>query len=113
MSYSEFCEIMKQEKQNSKNDLVSAFKKIDVNNDRFISFSELKKALTMVGSISATYIPPPANFEYLKAELMLIKTNETLQRWLHTIVEVLVSSALAVHSVSRKSCLIIISVISC
>ena len=59
MSYSEFCEIMKQEKQNSKNDLVSAFKKIDVNNDGFISFSELKKALTMVGGISATYIPPP------------------------------------------------------
>jgi Ca2+-binding EF-hand superfamily protein len=48
MSYSEFCEIMKQEKQNSKNDLVSAFKKMDINNDGFISFSELKKALTMV-----------------------------------------------------------------
>ena len=60
MSYSEFCETMKQEKQNSKNDLVSAFKKIDVNNDGFISFSELKKALTMVGGISATYTPPPA-----------------------------------------------------
>lgn len=49
MSYSEFCQIMKREKQNSKNDLVSAFKKMDINNDGFISFSELKKALTMVG----------------------------------------------------------------
>ena len=48
MSYSEFCEIMKEEKQNNKNDLVTAFKKMDMNNDGFISFSELKKALTMV-----------------------------------------------------------------
>ena len=48
MSYSEFCGIMKQEKHNSKNDLVSAFKKMDINNDGFISFSELKRALTMV-----------------------------------------------------------------
>ncbi|CAB4011793.1 EF-hand calcium-binding domain-containing 7-like [Paramuricea clavata] len=49
ISYSEFCEIMKQEKQNSKNDLVYAFKKMDINDDGFISFSELKKALTMYG----------------------------------------------------------------
>ena len=39
---------MKKEKQNTKNDLVSAFKKMDVSGDGFISFEELKKALTMV-----------------------------------------------------------------
>ncbi|XP_028403666.1 EF-hand calcium-binding domain-containing protein 7-like isoform X2 [Dendronephthya gigantea] len=40
---------MKQERHNSKKDLVLAFKKMDINNDGFISFSELKKALTMYG----------------------------------------------------------------
>ena len=50
---------MKQEKQNSKNDLVSAFKKMDINNDGFISFSELKTALTMVGVISAIFLSIP------------------------------------------------------
>lgn len=49
ISYSEFCDIMKKEKQNTKNDLVSAFKKMDVSGDGFISFEELKKALTMYG----------------------------------------------------------------
>lgn len=48
MSFIEFCEVMKQEKPSSKNELLSAFKKMDLNADGFISFSELKKALTMV-----------------------------------------------------------------
>lgn len=49
ISYSEFCDIMKKEIPNTKNDLVLAFKKMDINGDGFISFCELKKALTMYG----------------------------------------------------------------
>lgn len=39
---------MKQEKQNTKNELLSAFKKMDINGDGFISLSELKKTLSTV-----------------------------------------------------------------
>ena len=65
ISYSEFCEIMKQEKQNSKNDLVYAFKKMDINDDGFISFSELKKALTMVNIIVTACNSPGASCSIL------------------------------------------------
>ena len=56
ISYSEFCDIMKKEKPNTKNDLVLAFKKMDINGDGFISFCELKKALTMVCIFPYIYI---------------------------------------------------------
>lgn len=49
VSYSEFCDIMRKVKPNTKNDLVLAFKKMDINGDGLISFGELKKALTMYG----------------------------------------------------------------
>ncbi|XP_046844495.1 EF-hand calcium-binding domain-containing protein 7-like [Xenia sp. Carnegie-2017] len=49
ISYSKFCAIMKQEKQNTKNELLSAFKKMDINGDGFISLSELKKTLSTRG----------------------------------------------------------------
>jgi Ca2+-binding EF-hand superfamily protein len=56
---------MKQEKQNSKNDLVYAFKKMDINDDGFISFSELKKALTMVNIIVTACNSPGASCSIL------------------------------------------------
>ena len=56
ISYSEFCDIMKKEIPNTKNDLVLAFKKMDINGDGFISFCELKKALTMVCIFPYIYI---------------------------------------------------------
>ncbi|KAK3727872.1 hypothetical protein QZH41_010599, partial [Actinostola sp. cb2023] len=49
ISYNEFCDIMQKEKPTSKETLLRAFKKIDVNGDGYITFDELSMLLTMRG----------------------------------------------------------------
>lgn len=48
LNFDDFCEILKSEKKTEESDLLRAFKKMDVNGDGYISFSELEKALTTV-----------------------------------------------------------------
>ncbi|XP_071397135.1 EF-hand calcium-binding domain-containing protein 7 [Centroberyx affinis] len=49
LNFDDFCEILKCEKQTEENELMRAFKKMDVNGDGYISHSELEKALTTRG----------------------------------------------------------------
>jgi len=48
-TFQQYCSIVKQEKTPNKRDLLKAFKKIDVNNDGFITHDELFKILTKRG----------------------------------------------------------------
>jgi Ca2+-binding EF-hand superfamily protein len=48
ISYNNFCDIMRKEKPTSREALLKAFKKIDVNGDGYITYEELSKLLTMV-----------------------------------------------------------------
>lgn len=48
MSFGEFCDVLHHERPQTAEDLVSAFKKIDINGDGFITHSELKRVLTKV-----------------------------------------------------------------
>ncbi|EDO42554.1 predicted protein [Nematostella vectensis] len=49
ITYNDFCDIMRKERPTSKETLLKAFKKIDVNGDGFITFDELFKMLTTKG----------------------------------------------------------------
>ncbi|XP_078074531.1 EF-hand calcium-binding domain-containing protein 7 [Mustelus asterias] len=49
LNFDDFCEIMKDEKLTSRNELMKAFKKIDLNNDGYITHEELYKVLTTKG----------------------------------------------------------------
>nr|CAB3241259.1 EF-hand calcium-binding domain-containing protein 7-like [Phallusia mammillata] len=49
VTFSEFCKLAKEMKSTSKNQLITAFKKIDINGDGFISESELYRVLTSKG----------------------------------------------------------------
>eukprot|EP00794_Sanderia_malayensis_P007928 gene7928-8783_t len=49
LSYYQFCNILKQEQPASKSELLRAFKKIDINNDGFITHNELINVLTKNG----------------------------------------------------------------
>lgn len=51
ISYAQFCEICKKEPITTEDELMKAFKKIDINGDGFISHSELKKVMTTVRCI--------------------------------------------------------------
>lgn len=48
LNFDDFCEILKCEKKTEESELLRAFKKMDVNGDGYVSFSELEKALTTV-----------------------------------------------------------------
>lgn len=48
-TFAQFCSILKQEKKTSRDDLIKAFKKIDCNNDGFITHDELLAVLTKRG----------------------------------------------------------------
>ncbi|XP_072367243.1 EF-hand calcium-binding domain-containing protein 7 isoform X1 [Scyliorhinus torazame] len=49
LNFDDFCEIMKNEKLTGKNELMKAFKKLDLNNDGYITHEELYKVLTTKG----------------------------------------------------------------
>lgn len=48
LNFDDFCEILKCEKKTEESELLRAFKKMDVNGDGYVSFSELEKVLTIV-----------------------------------------------------------------
>ncbi|KAM3876198.1 EF-hand calcium-binding domain-containing protein 7 [Diretmus argenteus] len=54
LNFDDFCEILKCEKQTEDNELMRAFKKLDVNGDGYISHSELAKVLTTRGEKMTT-----------------------------------------------------------
>ncbi|XP_067893425.1 EF-hand calcium-binding domain-containing protein 7 isoform X2 [Heterodontus francisci] len=49
LNFDDFCEILKNEKPTGKNELMKAFKKLDLNNDGYITHEELYKVLTTKG----------------------------------------------------------------
>ncbi|XP_048394863.2 EF-hand calcium-binding domain-containing protein 7 isoform X2 [Stegostoma tigrinum] len=49
LNFDDFCEILKNEKLTGKNELMKAFKKLDLNNDGYITHEELFKILTTNG----------------------------------------------------------------
>ena len=49
MSYEQFCLVMKREHKTTMRDLMSSFRKIDLNGDGYITAEELHKVLTKVG----------------------------------------------------------------
>ncbi|XP_078417440.1 EF-hand calcium-binding domain-containing protein 7 [Cetorhinus maximus] len=49
LNFDDFCEILKNEKLTGKNELMKAFKKLDLNNDGYIMHEELYKVLTTKG----------------------------------------------------------------
>lgn len=49
LNFDDFCEILKKEKPIDKNELMKAFRKMDLNNDGFITQEELYKVLTTKG----------------------------------------------------------------
>jgi len=48
LSFDDFCEICRKEPATTEEDLMRAFRKVDINGDGFISNSELRKMLTTV-----------------------------------------------------------------
>jgi len=48
LTFDDFCDICRKEPATTEEDLIRAFRKIDVNGDGFISNSELRKMLTTV-----------------------------------------------------------------
>ena len=48
LTFDDFCDICRKEPATTEDDLMRAFRKIDVNGDGFISNSELRKMLTTV-----------------------------------------------------------------
>jgi len=48
LSFDDFCEICRKEPATTEDDLMRAFRKVDVNGDGFITNSELRKMLTTV-----------------------------------------------------------------
>ena len=55
ISFRQFCSIVDQVSQTSKQDLLKAFRKIDVNGDGFITHDELFKVLTKVRSTQPAF----------------------------------------------------------
>ncbi|XP_076582366.1 EF-hand calcium-binding domain-containing protein 7 [Chaetodon auriga] len=54
LNFDDFCEILKCEKKTEDNELMRAFKKMDVNGDGYISHRELEKVLTTTGEKMST-----------------------------------------------------------
>ncbi|XP_044218419.1 EF-hand calcium-binding domain-containing protein 7 isoform X1 [Thunnus albacares] len=54
LNFDDFCDILKCEKKTEENELMRAFKKMDVNSDGYITHSELEKALTTRGEKMTT-----------------------------------------------------------
>lgn len=61
LNFDDFCEILKSEKKTDENELIRAFKKLDVNCDGYITHSELEEALTSVSSSSVDVLFEPIN----------------------------------------------------
>jgi len=51
LTFDDFCEICRKEPATTEEDLIRAFRKVDVNGDGFISNSELRKMLTTVSCL--------------------------------------------------------------
>lgn len=51
LNFDDFCEILKREKKMEGDELLRAFKKMDVNGDGYISLNELEKNLTTVSTL--------------------------------------------------------------
>ena len=51
MSYDDVCAVMREIKPTSSEDLMKAFKKMDINGDGYITQDELAKVLTQVGRV--------------------------------------------------------------
>jgi len=54
LTFEDFCDICRKEPATTEEDLMRAFRKIDVNGDGFISNSELRKMLTTVNFLGAS-----------------------------------------------------------
>ncbi|XP_058494085.1 EF-hand calcium-binding domain-containing protein 7 [Solea solea] len=54
LNFDDFCEILKHEKKTENTELMRAFKKMDMNNDGYITHSELEQALTTRGEKMST-----------------------------------------------------------
>lgn len=54
LNFDDFCEILKREKKTEGDELLRAFKKMDVNGDGYISLNELEKALTTVSTFKSS-----------------------------------------------------------
>ena len=64
ISFQQFCSIVDQVSQTSKQDLLKAFRKTDVNGDGFITHDELFKVLTKVRSTQPAFICSKLTIEH-------------------------------------------------
>ncbi|XP_076026273.1 EF-hand calcium-binding domain-containing protein 7 [Genypterus blacodes] len=89
LNFDDFCEILKQERKTGEDELMRAFRKMDVNGDGFITHSELEKALTTRGEkmtteeVSAVFSMADINrdgkLDYAEFCRMLMSTVEQCQ----------------------------------
>lgn len=56
LNFDDFCEILKHEKKTEEAELMRAFRKMDVNGDGYITYSELENTLTTVSNLKAFYL---------------------------------------------------------
>ncbi|XP_078012807.1 EF-hand calcium-binding domain-containing protein 7 isoform X2 [Phascolarctos cinereus] len=86
LNFDDFCAILKKEKPTSKSELLKAFKKIDVNNDGYISHADLYKILTKRGEkmtpeemnaiINLADINVDGKLDYIKFCKLYVATND-------------------------------------
>lgn len=59
LTFDEFVDICKKEKPTTADDLMKAFRKIDINGDGYISLEELYKVMTTVSLLTSPSLTPP------------------------------------------------------